>query len=312
MGSIMGKRIFLFILTNIMVVATLSIVINLLGIRPYLTKSGIDLRALAAFAMVYGFGGAFVSLALSRQMAKWMQGVTVINPNSPGEFHWLVQTVHDLARKAKLPVMPEVGVYDSPDVNAFATGPTKARSLVAVSSGLLSQMSRDEIEGVLGHEIAHIQNGDMVTMTLLQGVVNAFSIFLARVIAFVVAQAMSSRDEEGEVSPMIYSLLAFVCDILISFLGSLVVAWFSRQREFRADAGSARLTGGTHDMKAALKALMNPHAQIVSEEQALAAFKISSGGEKRGFSLLGLMSTHPPLSERIARLEQMDAQGGVI
>jgi len=303
----MGKRIVLFILTNVMVVATLSIVINLLGIRPYLTNSGIDLRALAGFAMVYGFGGAFISLALSRQMAKWMQGVTVIDPDSPREFAWLVQTVHELARKANLPAMPEVGVYHSPDINAFATGPTRARSLVAVSSGLLSYMSRDEIEGVLGHEIAHIQNGDMVTMTLLQGVVNAFSIFLARVIAFAVAQAMSSRDEEGDVSPVIFHLVAFVCDILITFLGSLVVAWFSRQREFRADAGSVRLTGGVHDMKAALQALMTPHPFVANEQPALAALKISSGREKSGFSFPGLMSTHPPLSERIARLERLES-----
>lgn len=304
----MGKRIVLFILTNVMVVATLSIVINLLGIRPYLTNSGIDLRALAGFAMVYGFGGAFISLALSRQMAKWMQGVMVIDPDSPREFAWLVQTVHELARKANLPAMPEVGVYNSPDINAFATGPTRARSLVAVSSGLLSYMSRDEIEGVLGHEIAHIQNGDMVTMTLLQGVVNAFSIFLARVIAFAVAQAMSSRDEEGDVSPVIFHLVAFVCDILITFLGSLVVAWFSRQREFRADAGSVRLTGGVHDMKAALQALMSPHPFVAHEQPALAALKISSGREKSGFSLSGIMSTHPPLSERIARLERLESQ----
>jgi heat shock protein HtpX len=311
----MGKRILLFILTNVMVITTLSIVINLLGIRPYITHAGLDLRALAGFAIIYGFGGALISLALSRQMAKWMQGVQVIDPNSPGEFSWLVQTVHDLARKAKLPAMPEVGVYDSADINAFATGPTKARSLVAVSTGLLSRMNRDEIEGVLGHEIAHIQNGDMVTMTLLQGVVNAFSIFLARVIAYAVAQAMSSRDEEGDVSPVVFHLVAFVCDIFITFLGSLVVSWFSRQREFRADAGSARLTGGVHDMKAALCALARLHGDPESTQPALAAMKISSGGDREkgsGFNLLALMSTHPPLSERIARLERREAQGTII
>jgi heat shock protein HtpX len=305
----MGKRILLFVLTNVLVIATISIALSLLGIRPYLTRSGLDLPALAGFCFVYGFSGALISLALSRQMAKWMQGVMVIDPRDPREFSWLVQTVHELARKAELPAMPEVGVYDSPEVNAFATGPTRARSLVAVSRGLLSQMSRNEIEGVLGHEIAHIQNGDMVTMTLIQGVVNAFSMFLARVIAFAVAQAMSSRDEEGDVSPMVFHVVAMICDIFLTILGSVVVCWFSRQREFRADAGSSRLTGGIRKMKAALEGLGNLQGMPTEAQPSMATMKISSGGNggrsSGRLAYFSLFSTHPPLSERIARLEQL-------
>ena len=229
----MVKRIFLFVLTNILVTLTISLVVKFLGIKPYLTRSGLDLGALAAFSLVWGFSGALVSLAISRQMAKWMQGVSVVDPRNPGEFSWLVQMVHDLAHRAKLPAMPEVGVYNSPEVNAFATGPTKSRSLVAVSSGLLRQMNRDEIEGVIGHEIAHIQNGDMVTMTLLQGVVNAFSLFVSRIIAYAVAQAMSSKDEEGDINPTIFYVVSMVADIFLTLLGSIVVCWYSRQRESR-------------------------------------------------------------------------------
>lgn len=306
---VMAKRILLFVLTNVLVIATISIVLSLLGIRPYLTRAGLDLQALAGFCFVYGFSGALISLALSRQMAKWMQGVIVIDPQDPREFSWLVHTVHELARKAELPAMPEVGVYDSPEVNAFATGPTKARSLVAVSRGLLNQMSRDEIEGVLGHEVAHIQNGDMVTMTLIQGVVNAFSMFLARVIAFAVAQAVSSRDEKADLNPVIFHLVAMICDIFLTILGSIVVCWFSRQREFRADAGSCRLTGGIQKMKAALEELGSLHGMPIEAQPALATMKISSGNNRgRGAGRIGLFSlfsTHPPLSERISKLEQL-------
>lgn len=301
----MAKRLVLFILTNILVITTISLVINLLGIRPYITASGLDLGALAAFALVWGCTGSFISLAISRKMAKWSAGVTVIDPRNPGEFAWLVQSVHDLARHAKLPAMPEVGVYDSPEVNAFATGPTKARSLVAVSRGLLNQMNRDEIEGVLAHEVAHIQNGDMVTMALIQGVVNAFSIFLARVIAYAVAQAMSSRDEEGDFSPMVFQLVSIVADICFTILGSVVVCWFSRQREFRADAGSAKLLLGKGKMISALQRLGRIHEIPVAAQPALAAMKISSGNKGGAFTLLSLFSTHPPLEERIARLEQL-------
>jgi len=296
----MVKRIFLFVLTNILVMLTISLIVYFLGIQPYLTRSGLDLGALAAFSLVYGFVGAFISLAMSRQMAKWMQGVSVVDPRNPGEFSWLVQMVHDLARRAKLPAMPEVGVYDSPEVNAFATGPTKSRSLVAVSRGLLQQMNRDEIEGVIGHEIAHIQNGDMVTMTLLQGVVNAFALFVSRIIAYAVSQAMSSRDEEGDINPTIFSIVSLIAFNLLTFLGSIVVCWYSRQREYRADIGSARLSVTKDKMSGALERLGRVFEVPAQPQPALASMKISSpqGG------WLSLFRTHPPISDRLARLEQ--------
>jgi len=279
---------------------TISLIVYFLGIQPYLTRSGLDLGALAAFSLVYGFVGAFISLAMSRQMAKWMQGVSVVDPRNPGEFSWLVQMVHDLARRAKLPAMPEVGVYDSPEVNAFATGPTKSRSLVAVSRGLLQQMNRDEIEGVIGHEIAHIQNGDMVTMTLLQGVVNAFALFVSRIIAYAVSQAMSSRDEEGDINPTIFSIVSLIAFNLLTFLGSIVVCWYSRQREYRADIGSARLSVTKDKMSGALERLGRVFEVPAQPQPALASMKISSpqGG------WLSLFRTHPPISDRLARLEQ--------
>jgi heat shock protein HtpX len=296
----MVKRIFLLVLTNILVMLTISLVINILGIQPYLTRSGLDLGALAAFSLVWGFSGALVSLAISRQMAKWMQGVSVVDPRNPGEFSWLVQMVHDLAHRAKLPAMPEVGVYNSPEVNAFATGPTKSRSLVAVSSGLLRQMNRDEIEGVIGHEIAHIQNGDMVTMTLLQGVVNAFSLFVSRIIAYAVAQAMSSKDEEGDINPTIFYVVSMVADIFLTLLGSIVVCWYSRQREYRADIGSARLSVTKDKMSGALERLGRVFEVPAQPQPALASMKISSpqGG------WIALFRTHPPISDRLARLAQ--------
>jgi heat shock protein HtpX len=296
----MIKRISLFLLTNILVMLTISMFVKLLGIQPYLTRSGLNLGALAAFSLVWGFSGAFISLAISRQMAKWMQGVSVIDPRNPGEFSWLVQMVHDLARRAKLPAMPEVGVYDSPEVNAFATGPTKSRSLVAVSRGLLQQMNRNEIEGVIGHEIAHIQNGDMVTMTLLQGVVNAFSLFVSRIIAYLVAQAMSSKDEEGEVNPAIFYIVSMIADIFLTLLGSIVVCWYSRQREYRADIGSARLSATKDKMSGALERLGRVFEVPVQTQPALASMKISS--HQGGWG--ALFRTHPPLSDRLARLEQ--------
>ncbi len=279
---------------------TISLVVNFLGIKPYLTRSGLDIGALAAFSLIWGFSGALISLAMSRQMAKWMQGVSVVDPRNPGEFSWLVQMVHDLARRAKLPAMPEVGVYDSPEVNAFATGPTKSRSLVAVSRGLLQQMNRDEIEGVIGHEIAHIQNGDMVTMTLLQGVVNAFSLFVSRIIAYAVAQAMSSRDEEGDINPTIFYVVSMVADIFLTLLGSIVVCWYSRQREYRADIGSARLSVTKDKMSGALERLGRVFEVPAQPQPALASMKISSpqGG------WLALFRTHPPISDRLARLAQ--------
>ena len=255
----LGKRIFLFLALNFVIMITITVLLNVLGVRPYLNANGMDYSSLMAFCLVWGMGGAFISLALSRVMAKWMMGVKVIDPHtSDPDLQTLVQIVHTLARSAHLPAMPEVGIYDSPEVNAFATGPTKSRALVAVSTGLLSRMSTDEIEGVLGHEITHVANGDMVTMTLIQGVVNAFVMFLSRVIAFAIAQAMrGDRDERARRRDVVRDLLSsceFVLQIVFMILGSMVVAAFSRWREYRADAGGARLAG-REKMIGALEAL---------------------------------------------------------
>lgn len=294
------KRIFLFSLVNIAMVVTISAVLAVLGVGPYLNRSGLDYNSLALFCLVWGMGGAFISLLLSRVMAKWMMGVRVIDPQNPGQFSDLVQTVHHLARAARLPSMPEVGVYESPEVNAFATGPSKSRSLVAVSTGLLRTMNRDEVEGVLGHEVAHISNGDMVTMTLIQGVVNAFVMFLARIAAFAISNALASRNdrEDSRASPFVFHLTTFVFEILLGVIGAMIVAWFSRAREFRADAGGATYAG-REKMRAALQRLSTYSERIDTSQAALATLKIS--GKTGG--LMALLSTHPPLEERIRRLQ---------
>jgi len=299
----MTKRIFLLMVVNILVMTTITLVLGLLGAGRYFPQGG--LASLAVFCLVWGFGGAFISLALSRLMAKWMMGVRVIPPDTsdPG-LRGLVETVHELARGAGLPRLPEVGIYESDDVNAFATGPTKSRALVAVSSGLLQRMGSREVAGVLGHEITHIANGDMVTMTLIQGVVNAFVLFLSRVLAFVISQAMRSRDDRGSGGGMMEFLLVIVFQIVFSLLGSLVVCWFSRQREFRADAGGARLAGRENMINAlqALGHLYDPQlaAAESSRSQTFQSLKIS--GQAGG--LMALLATHPPITQRIARLEQ--------
>jgi heat shock protein HtpX len=294
----MLKRVALFLAVNILVVLTISILLNVLGVRPYLTERGIDYQALLVFCLVWGMGGAFISLGLSRIMAKWAMGVQVIDPNTPSaEGQALVQAVSRLSRAAGIP-MPEVGVYDSPDINAFATGPTKSRSLVAVSSGLLHRLDRAEAEGVLGHEVSHIANGDMVTMTLLQGVVNAFAMFLSRVIAWALVQGRRSDDERG--SYMMVFVVQMAIEMVLLLLGSLVVFAFSRYREFKADAGSARI-GGRDNMIRALEALrrdvdMAKHAS----QPAVQTLRISTPG---GFGRF--FSSHPPLEERIERLRGM-------
>jgi heat shock protein HtpX len=298
------KRIFLFLLVNILVMFTITTVLSLLGVQPYLQAGGLNLGSLAVFCLVWGMGGAFISLGLSRVMAKWAMGVKLIDPHTHDpRSQDLVQKVYRLARAAGLEKMPEVGIYDSPDINAFATGPTRNRSLVAVSSGLLQQMDAREVEGVLAHEVAHIANGDMVTMTLIQGIVNAFVMFLARILAFAISNFLRKDDEEGASHGMQY-ILTFVLEIIFMILGTIVVAWFSRWREYRADAGGARL-GGREQMISALKAL-----QRVSQRQyayatepaspTVQALQISKGGRKNWFALF---STHPDLSDRIARLE---------
>jgi heat shock protein HtpX len=289
------KRIILFMATNLAIMVTLMFVLSVLGFTGYLKPGGLDYAALMVFSLVWGFGGAAISLAMSRWMAKTAMGVQVVNGRTGhAELDWLYQTVEQLTRKAGLP-MPEVGIYDSPEVNAFATGPSKSRSLVAVSSGLLRSMPRDEVSGVLAHEVTHIQNGDMVTMTLIQGVVNAFSIFFSRVIANIVRQMVDER-----ISHLVFFVSTIVFDIIFSMLGMVVIAWFSRAREFRADAGAATLAG-RGNMIAALQRLAQTKALVDQSQPQLATMKIN-GGKASGLRML--MSTHPPLEERIAALQR--------
>jgi heat shock protein HtpX len=295
------KRIGLFIAVNALVIITISTILNVLGVKPYITAYGMDYQSLMMFCLVWGMGGAFISLALSRIMAKWMMGVKIVSSNTRDpELRELLQTVHELSRAARLTVMPEVGIYDSPEVNAFATGPSKSRSLVAVSSGLLQRMKHEEVKGVLGHEVAHIANGDMVTMTLIQGVVNAFVMFLARAIAFALTMTRNQDSEEQQGTPMSYYVVQFVLEMIFMILGSMVVAWFSRYREYRADSGGARLAG-RGNMIQALEGLQRTFEDVDPKEQpAMQALKISS----RPGGIMSLFSTHPPLEERIERLKR--------
>lgn len=295
-----GKRILLFFVVNIAMMVTISAVLALLGVGSYLQANGLDYGNLAAFCLVWGMGASVFSLLISRMTAKWMMGVRVIDPRAPGEFGELVRTVHQLAQAARLPAMPEVGVYDNPEVNAFATGPSKSRSLVAVSTGLLRAMNKDEVDGVLAHEVAHIANGDMVTMTLIQGIVNAFVMFLARIAAFAISSAIAGRsddEEQAPANPMIFHLVTIVFEIALGVLGAMVVAYFSRAREFRADAGGASLAG-REKMRAALRRLAGNLDHIDTTHESIATLKIS--GTQGG--LMALLATHPPLAERIRRL----------
>ncbi len=293
-----AKRIFLFIIVNILVLFTISLTLNLLGITGYASQYGIDYNQLLAFAAVVGFAGSFISLFLSKFMAKFMMGVKIIDPaQSSGAERDLVMRIHRLAQKANLPKMPEVGIYDSPEVNAFATGPSKKNSLVAVSTGLLHQMDENAVEGVLAHEVSHISNGDMVTMTLIQGVVNTFVIFFARIAAWGVSQAMTSdRDRDQGPSPWVHFLCIHLFEFLFSLFGAIVTAYFSRRREFRADAGSARLAG-KEKMIRALEALKGHH-ELDTAHPSVASLKINGTVG----SFFALFATHPPLDARIAAL----------
>jgi heat shock protein HtpX len=290
----MGKRILLFLITNLAIMVMLTVVASLLGIGGgYREGGGIDIGSLALFSLLWGMGGAFISLQMSRWIAKQATGIQLVDGHTGDrQLDWLYHTVERLTRQAQLP-MPEVGIYDSGEVNAFATGPSKSRSLVAVSSGLMRSMGQDEVEGVLAHEVAHIANGDMVTMTLLQGVVNAFVIFFARLAAFAVRQSSDSRN-----SYMLSWVVMIVLEIGLGILGSMITAWFSRQREFRADRGGATLAGRDR-MLAALRRLQANHELVDPSHQALATLKIS--GTR---SWMVLLSTHPPLEQRIAALQQ--------
>ncbi len=299
----MAKRVVLFLIVNFFVVITLSILANVLGLNRHLYANGLDMTSLMGFCLVWGMGGAFISLLLSRVMAKWMMGVQVIDPatQDPAQ-RQLVSVVYRLAQSAGLTTMPEVGYYESPEVNAFATGPTKSRALVAVSTGLLHKMNAAELEGVLGHEISHVANGDMVTMTLIQGVINAFVMFLSRIAAFFLSQALrGDRDDDRPAgSGWSFFIFQFIFEIVFMLLGSIVVAWFSRWREYRADAGSA-LIAGRAKMISALEALRrNQEVADADPQPAIQSLKISSG---KGF--LNIFATHPPLEDRIAALQKM-------
>lgn len=289
----MIKRVFLFAVVNILVIATIQIVYGILVAAGIIPPLSTGIGAIAIYSLIWGVAGSFISLMMSRQMAKWMMGVKIIDPMTHDhELRQLVSRVHDLSRRAGLPEMPEVGIYESPEVNAFATGPSKSRSLVAVSTGLLQRLDTDAVEGVLGHEVAHIANGDMVTMTLIQGVVNAFVIFFSRIIATVIGQNVD-RDKRF----IVEFASIIVLQIIFGILGSIVVNYFSRRREFRADAGGARLAG-RDKMVRALQALQNTLPTVQKDEKGFATLKISDRG-----GMLKLFSTHPSLESRIARLQ---------
>jgi heat shock protein HtpX len=287
------KRIFLFLVTNLAVVLVLSVVARLLGIDRYLSAHGSDLGGLLVFAALFGFGGALISLAMSKWMAKRAMGVRVITtPANPTE-EWLVSTVRTQAELVGI-AMPEVGIFDSPQPNAFATGARRNSALVAVSTGLLRAMQKNEVEAVLGHEMTHVANGDMVTLTLIQGVVNTFVIFLSRVIGQIVDKAVF-RSENGR-GPG-YFISVIVMQLLLGILANMIVMWFSRQREFRADQGGAR-AAGTGNMIAALERLQaNAGGPLPAQ---LSAFGIGGDG---GSGVRRLFMSHPPLEERIAALQ---------
>ncbi|HET8745994.1 MAG TPA: protease HtpX, partial [Ramlibacter sp.] len=285
------KRIFLFVLTNLAVVVVLGVVSSLLGVNRYLTANGLNLGSLLVFAMIMGFGGAIISLLISKPIAKWSSGVQVINGTEGPDEAWIVNTVKRFADQANIG-MPEVGIFHG-DPNAFATGAFKNNALVAVSTGLLQGMTREEVEAVIGHEVAHIANGDMVTMTLIQGVMNTFVVFLSRVIGYFV-DGWLSRGEQRSGPGIGYMVTTFVLDILLGFLAAIIVAWFSRQREFRADRGSAQLLGRKQPM---INALARLGGMVPGElPKGLQSMGITSGVGK-------LFSTHPPIEERIAALQ---------
>ena len=289
------KRILLFLATNLAIVLVLSISMRLLGVEPYLNEQGLNLNALLVFAAVIGFGGAFISLAISKWSAKTAVGAQVIDaPRTPTE-RWLVETVKRQAQAAGIG-MPKVAVYDAPEINAFATGMNKNNALVAVSTGLLANLTRDEAEAVLGHEVSHVANGDMVTLALIQGVVNTFVIFLARIVGHLVDRVVF-KTERGQ-GPAFF-VTYIVAELVLGVLASMIVMWFSRQREFRADAGGARLAG-RGKMIAALEKLGLVAGQPPLPDK-MAAFGIA-GDQALGFKRLFM--THPPLAERIAALRR--------
>ena len=288
------KRIMLFVITNLAVMLVLGTAASLLGVNRYLTANGLNLPMLLGFAAVMGFGGAIISLLISKPMAKWSSGVQVINDSADPTHRWIVGVVQRFAQKAGIG-MPEVGIFEGAP-NAFATGAFKNSALVAVSSGLLQSMSREEVEAVIGHEIAHVANGDMVTMTLIQGVMNTFVVFLSRVIGYFVDKVVLRNNSDG---PGIgYYITTVVLDIVLGVLAAIIVAWFSRQREYRADAGAASLVGRKQPMINALARLGGLEPGTLP--QSMAAMGISA----KPSQLMALFSSHPPIEDRIRVLQE--------
>jgi heat shock protein HtpX len=296
------KRIVLFIATNLAIMLVLGISASLLGVNRYLTANGLNLGMLLGFAALMGFGGAFISLWLSKPIAKWSTGARVIEQPANATELWLMNTIAAQAQKAGVK-MPEVAIYPG-EPNAFATGATRNASLVAVSTGLLDSMTHEEIEAVLAHEVAHIANGDMVTLTLIQGVVNTFVIFLARVVAYFVDQFVRRDEQESSGPGIAFTVTAVICDLVFGLLASIIVAWFSRRREYRADRGSADILGSPRPMIAALRRLggiqqANERAGVqTSLPKNLAASGIAGGG------VLSLFASHPSCEDRIAALQR--------
>jgi heat shock protein HtpX len=288
------KRIVLFVLTNLGVMLVLGLAVNVLGLNRFLTANGLNLTSLLGFALVMGFGGAFISLLISKPMAKWTTKLTIINNSNDPTHAWLVASVDRMAQKAGIK-MPVVGIYEGP-ANAFATGAFKNSALVAVSTGLLQDMNREEVEAVLGHEVAHVANGDMVTMALIQGVMNTFVVFLSRVIGYFVDKVVLRNQNDG---PGIgYYVTTIALDMLLGVVAAIIVAWFSRQREFRADKGAADLMGRKQPMINALARLggLDP-GEMPKTMQAM-------GISARPSGVMALFSSHPPMEQRIARLKQ--------
>lgn len=299
----MAKRILLFVMTNIAILAVISIILRIFNVQPYLTQHGLDYTALLIYSAIIGFTGAFISLFLSKTMAKMSLGVQVINRGQANvQAAWLVSLVEKLSQQANIG-MPEVGIYNSPEPNAFATGWNRNRALVAVSTGLLQTMNRDEVEGVLGHEISHVANGDMVTLTLIQGVLNTFVIFLSRIAAYGVSMFLnrnSDSEQPSAMNSMVFFMLEIVFQILFGILASMIVMWFSRYREYRADAGSARLLGKQKMIMALEKLQQLQNLPPDNRAPSFEAMKIA--GHPKG--MLSLFASHPPLAARIAALEK--------
>lgn len=291
------KRIFLFLATNIAVIVLLSIILSVLGVDRFITARGLNVETLLVFSLIVGFAGSFFSLLISKPMAKWSTGAKVIQTPQSGTEMWLVETVRRLADRAQIG-MPEVAIYEGAP-NAFATGAFKNSALVAVSTGLLNSMDRQEVEAVLAHEVAHIANGDMVTMTLIQGVVNTFVVFFARIVGYFVDRAVLRNQGEGV--GIGYYVTVIVCEIVFGILASIIVAWFSRQREFRADAGSADYLGSTTPMINALTRLEQAHTEGLPKSMAAMGINDKS-------SFLSLFSSHPPIAQRIAALRNRSLQ----